>query len=131
MSVINQIPTERDVQRIAAEIDAATERVADVRRSIGRVIFGQTQVVDQALITILSAGHCLLFGVPGLPKPRLVGALGVVLGLGTRRIQFTPDLMPADILGSEVLDQAPDGTRSFRFVRGPVFAQLLMADEIN
>jgi MoxR-like ATPase len=82
-------------------------------------------------VTLLSGGHGLLVGVPGLAKTRLVETLGIVLGLDARRVQFTPDLMPSDILGSEVLDQAPDGTRSFRFIQGPIFAQLLMADEIN
>ena len=86
--------------------------------------------MDQTLITLLSGGHALLVGVPGLGKSRLVETLGVVLGLATKRVQFTPDLMPADIIGSEVLDDA-EGRRSFRFVPGPVFCQLLMADEIN
>ncbi len=113
-----------------AEIEALGARAAQVRAELGRVIFGQDEVVDQALITLLSGGHMLLVGVPGLGKSRLVESLGVVLGLATKRIQFTPDLMPADILGSEVLDEA-DGRRAFRFVPGPVFCQLLMADEIN
>ena len=94
------------------------------------MIFGQDEVVDQTLITLLSGGHVLLVGVPGLGKSRLVETLGVVLGLATKRVQFTPDLMPADIVGSEVLDET-DGRRTFRFVPGPVFCQLLMADEIN
>ena len=101
-----------------------------MRAAIGRVIFGQDEVVDQTLITLLSGGHVLLVGVPGLGKSRLVETLGIVLGLATKRVQFTPDLMPADIIGSEVLDEA-EGRRSFRFVPGPVFCQLLMADEIN
>ena len=101
-----------------------------MRAAIGRVIFGQDEVVDQTLITLLSGGHALLVGVPGLGKSRLVETLGIVLGLATKRVQFTPDLMPADIIGSEVLDEA-EGRRSFRFVPGPVFCQLLMADEIN
>jgi len=100
-------------------------------RAIEAVIFGQREVVEKALVTVLAGGHGLLVGVPGLAKTKLVETMGTVLGLDERRIQFTPDLMPSDIVGSEVLDQAPDGTRSFRFVRGPVFAQLLMADEIN
>ncbi len=114
----------------AAAIEALGARVAAVRASIGRVIFGQDEVVDQTLITLLSGGHVLLVGVPGLGKSRLVETLGVVLGLATKRVQFTPDLMPPDITGSEVLDEA-DGRRSFRFIPGPVFCQLLMADEIN
>ncbi|HVB69723.1 MAG TPA: MoxR family ATPase [Acetobacteraceae bacterium] len=115
---------------ILAEVEALGARVANVRAAIGRVIFGQDEVVDQTLITLLSGGHVLLVGVPGLGKSRLVETLGVVLGLATKRVQFTPDLMPADIVGSEVLDEA-EGKRSFRFVPGPVFCQLLMADEIN
>jgi MoxR-like ATPase len=111
--------------------EAALDRITAARSSIEAIIFGQGQVVEQALITLLSGGHGLLIGVPGLAKTKLVETLGVVLGLQTRRVQFTPDLMPADILGSEVLEEASDRRRSFRFVRGPIFAQLLMADEIN
>jgi MoxR-like ATPase len=105
--------------------------MAEARAAIGRVIFGQGRVIDESLITLLSGGHALLIGVPGLAKTRLVQTLGIVLGLEDKRVQFTPDLMPADILGSEVLEEAPSGARNFRFVKGPVFCQLLMADEIN
>jgi MoxR-like ATPase len=87
--------------------------------------------VEHALVTVLSGGHALLVGVPGLAKTKLVATMGVVLGLDARRIQFTPDLMPSDILGSEVLEESPGGKRNFRFISGPIFAQLLMADEIN
>ena len=118
-------------EAIIGEVEALSARIADIRAEIGRVIFGQQEVVDQTLITLLSGGHVLLVGVPGLGKTKLVETLGTVLGLATKRVQFTPDLMPADILGSEVLDEGTDGRRSFRFVRGPVFCQLLMADEIN
>jgi MoxR-like ATPase len=111
--------------------EAALERVAAARSSIGTVIFGQAQVVEEALVTLLAGGHGLLVGVPGLAKTKLVDTLGAVLGLNARRVQFTPDLMPADILGSEILEETPDHRRSFRFVQGPIFAQLLMADEIN
>jgi MoxR-like ATPase len=119
-----------DPAAVLAATEALGARVVQVRSAIGRVIFGQQEVIDQTLITLLSGGHVLLVGVPGLGKSRLVETLGVVLGLATKRIQFTPDLMPADIVGSEVLDET-DGRRSFRFVPGPVFCQLLMADEIN
>ena len=117
--------------KLAAEIDALGHRLRGVRDSIGRVIFGQEQVVDQTLITLLSGGHALLIGVPGLAKTRLVEILGTVFGLEDKRVQCTPDLMPADILGSEVLEEREDGRRSFRFIPGPVFCQVLMADEIN
>jgi MoxR-like ATPase len=116
---------------IVAEADAAFDRVKAARAAVGRVIFGQDQVVEQALVTLLSGGHGLLVGVPGLAKTKLVETLATVLGLSERRVQFTPDLMPSDILGSEVLEQAADGSRAFRFLKGPVFAQLVMADEIN
>ncbi|GLK76865.1 ATPase AAA [Methylopila jiangsuensis] len=123
----------------ATDLDAAVVRgaeaigahVAAARAAIGQVIFGQEQVVDRALLTILCGGHALLVGVPGLAKTKLVEALGTVLGLDARRVQFTPDLMPSDILGSEVLEEDEHGRRSFRFLSGPIFAQLLMADEIN
>ncbi|HXP31349.1 MAG TPA: MoxR family ATPase [Stellaceae bacterium] len=101
------------------------------KAAIGTVIFGQDNVIEEALVTILSGGHALLLGVPGLAKTKLVETMGTVLGLDARRIQFTPDLMPSDILGTEVLEESPTGKRSFRFLPGPVFAQLLMADEIN
>jgi MoxR-like ATPase len=116
---------------LSKDIDRIGHLLADVRAGIGRVIFGQHQVIDETLITLLAGGHALLIGVPGLAKTRLVQTLGTVLGLDNKRVQFTPDLMPADILGSEVLEETETGKRSFRFIRGPVFCQLLMADEIN
>ncbi|WP_395698266.1 AAA family ATPase [Methylocella sp.] len=111
--------------------EAALDRIGAARAAIETVIFGQARVVEEALATLLAGGHGLLVGVPGLAKTRLVETLGTVLGLDGRRVQFTPDLMPADILGSEVLEESADHKRSFRFVKGPIFAQLLMADEIN
>ena len=116
---------------LVAEVEALGERLSLVRERIGEVIFGQHEVVEQALITLLSGGHALLIGVPGLAKTRLVETLGTILSLDDKRIQCTPDLMPADILGSEVLEESETGRRSFRFISGPVFCQLLMADEIN
>jgi MoxR-like ATPase len=113
----------------AAETSASHIRAA--RNAIGAVIFGQERVIDSALVTVLSGGHALLVGVPGLAKTKLVDTMGTALGLDARRVQFTPDLMPSDILGAEVLEEGANGTRSFRFIAGPVFAQLLMADEIN
>ncbi|BAE52965.1 AAA family ATPase [Paramagnetospirillum magneticum] len=113
------------------EIAALESRLSEARAAIGRVIFGQDEVIDQSLITLLAGGHALLIGLPGLAKTRLVHTLGIVLGLDDKRVQFTPDLMPADILGSEVLEEGAGGARAFRFIQGPVFCQLLMADEIN
>ena len=112
-------------------VDKLGKRIIDARSGIGRVIFGQEKVVEETLITLLAGGHVLLIGVPGLGKTKLVETLGTVFGLDDRRVQFTPDLMPADILGSEVLEESDKGRRSFRFINGPVFCQLLMADEIN
>ncbi|OAN55129.1 AAA family ATPase [Magnetospirillum moscoviense] len=112
-------------------LETTAARMAEARAAIGRVIFGQDRVIDETLITLLAGGHALLIGVPGLAKTRLVQTLGITLGLTDKRVQFTPDLMPADILGSEVLEQAAGGARAFRFLKGPVFCQLLMADEIN
>lgn len=120
-----------DDARLVNEIEALAARLADARASVDRRFVGQDDVVEQVLAAILSGGHALLVGQPGLGKTMLVDTLGTVMGLDTARIQFTPDLMPADILGSEVLDVREDGTRAFRFIQGPVFTQLLMADEIN
>src|SRR5580692_293053 len=118
-------------EAVARSAEAALEKIAAARSAIGKVIFGQDRVVEQTLVTLLSGGHGLLIGVPGLAKTKLVETLGIVCGLDARRVQFTPDLMPSDILGSEVLEEASDRSRSFRFIKGPIFAQLLMADEIN
>ncbi|MDB5543863.1 MAG: uncharacterized protein JWO64_1012, partial [Hyphomicrobiales bacterium] len=116
---------------VARSAEHALERVAAARTAIGAVIFGQEKVVEEALVTLIAGGHGLLVGVPGLAKTKLVETLGTVLGLDARRVQFTPDLMPSDILGSEILEEGSDRSRAFRFVKGPIFAQLLMADEIN
>ncbi|TLP68810.1 MoxR family ATPase [Parasedimentitalea maritima] len=113
------------------EIEALQKKLQQARDSITRQFIGQERVVDLTLSTLLCGGHGLLIGLPGLGKTLLVETLSTVMGLDGNRIQFTPDLMPADILGSEVLDTDTDGHRSFRFVPGPVFCQLLMADEIN
>ena len=102
-----------------------------IKTETGKVIFGQNKVVDQTLITLMSGGHVLLIGVPGLAKTLLVTTLAKVLGLTSNRIQCTPDLMPADVIGSEVLEEDGKGSRSFRFIKGPVFTQFLMVDEIN
>ena len=118
----------RDAEALAEELGA---KLAQARDALSNYVFGQRTVIEQVLITLLSGGHGLLIGVPGLAKTRLVDTLGTVLGMDTKRIQFTPDLMPGDIVGTEVLEESEEGRRSFRFIKGPVFCQLLMADEIN
>ena len=116
---------------VIAQAEAATETLKQARTALSDVIFGQETILDHTLTTILAGGHALIVGVPGLAKTKLVETMGTVLGLAEQRIQFTPDLMPSDILGSEVMEETPDHRRAFRFLKGPVFAQLLMADEIN
>jgi MoxR-like ATPase len=128
---MSEVAETQDPAALVAEVEALGNRLARVRESVARVIFGQDLVVERVLITLLSGGHVLLVGVPGLGKTKLVDTLGTVLGLDPRRVQFTPDLMPADILGSEVLEEDTHGKRAFRFIKGPIFCQLLMADEIN
>jgi MoxR-like ATPase len=116
---------------IVRQAESTGAQVAAAKTAIGNVIFGQEKVVEQALITVLCGGHALLVGLPGLAKTKLVETMGIVLGLDAKRIQFTPDLMPSDIVGSEVLEENAVGKRTFRFINGPIFCQLLMADEIN
>lgn len=118
-------------RQIIADMEAMTEKLGKTRTAVGKVIFGQDEVIELALTAVLGGGHALLVGAPGLAKTKLAITLGKVLGLAEKRVQFTPDLMPADILGSEVLEEDAAGRRQFRFVPGPVFCQLLMADEIN
>jgi MoxR-like ATPase len=131
MGVMKTTDGAADERAIIAAAEKALGEIALIRKEVGKVIFGQENVVEQTLLAVLSGGHALLVGVPGLAKTKLVSTLGTVLGLNSSRIQFTPDLMPSDILGSEVMDQDENGRRSFRFVPGPIFTQLLMADEIN
>src|SRR5438552_1041417 len=131
MAVATSEVIERLDDAIVRQAETTAAQVATAKAAIGNVIFGQERVVEQALMTVLSGGHALLVGVPGLAKTKLVETMGIVLGLEARRIQFTPDLMPSDILGSEVLEESPGAKRTFPFIRGPIFAQLLMADEIN
>ena len=116
---------------LVVEIEALENKLQEAKSSITRRFIGQERVVDLTLTALLCGGHALLIGLPGLGKTRLVETLSTVMGLHGNRIQFTPDLMPADILGSEVLDTADDGSRHFRFIPGPIFCELLMADEIN
>src|SRR5580698_2178454 len=119
------------IEKAPARLEKTARIFSDVRAQLGDVIFGQDAVIEQSLVTLLAGGHGLLIGVPGLAKTKLVETLAIVLGLDTSRIQFTPDLMPTDITGSEVMEESASGSRAFRFIQGPVFTQLLMADEIN
>jgi MoxR-like ATPase len=111
-------------------LSALLSKIARIRGEIGRVIVGQDKIVEEMLVALLCQGHCLIVGVPGLAKTLLVSTLGRILGLTFHRIQFTPDLMPMDIIGSEIL-QEREGQRGFEFHKGPVFANLILADEIN
>lgn len=120
-----------DPDTLVAEIEALGAKLGEAKASIAQRIIGQDAVVDLALAAMLSGGHALLMGLPGMGKTLLVDTLSTVMGLSANRVQFTPDLMPADILGSEVLETSDDGSRNFRFIEGPIFCQLLMADEIN
>ena len=120
-----------DAENLVAEIEQLGEKLGQARSSISKRFIGQQKVVDLTLSALICGGHAVLIGLPGLGKTRLVDTLSTVMGLDGNRIQFTPDLMPADILGSEVLDTSADGNRSFKFIEGPIFCQLLMADEIN
>ena len=117
--------------KILDQLEATAAKLVKAQQSVATVIFGQDEVINLALSAILGGGHALVVGAPGLAKTKLAITLGRVLGLDEKRIQFTPDLMPADILGAEVLQETTKGERSFRFIPGPVFSQLLMADEIN
>ncbi len=120
-----------DTESLVPEIEALGAKMIAAKESISKRFIGQEKVVELVLSSLVCGGHALLIGLPGLGKTRLVDTLSTVMGLDGNRIQFTPDLMPADILGSEVLETAKDGGRAFRFIEGPVFCQLLMADEIN
>src|SRR5689334_23353383 len=131
MAVASGDGVEKLEDMIVRSAEMTSTHIAAAKAAIGAVIFGQELVVERTLITVLCGGHGMLVGVPGLAKTKLVETMGIVLGLEERRIQFTPDLMPSDILGSEVLEESPGGKRSFRFIPGPIFGQLLMADEIN
>jgi MoxR-like ATPase len=109
------------------KLDQFVQHINALKQEIHKVIIGQDEVVDQVLISMFSRGHCLLVGVPGLAKTLLINTIAQSLGLGFSRIQFTPDLMPSDIIGSEILDE----TRNFKFIKGPLFSNMILADEIN
>jgi len=114
-----------------AERDMLVEKVRQVKAEVGKVIVGQEQIIEQVLMAIATGGHCLMMGVPGLAKTLLVSTLSKVLDLSFKRIQFTPDLLPSDITGSDIISEQPDGSRRFVFMEGPLFANMVLADEIN
>lgn len=118
-------------QALIQQFDEISVKFTRARKALGQVVFGQEEVIDLTLATLAAGGHGLLVGAPGLAKTLLVTSIADLLGLSAKRVQFTPDLMPGDVLGSEVLEETTDGKREFRFIPGPVFCQLLMADEIN
>ena len=116
---------------ILRKFDEISVKFGRARAALGKVVFGQDEVIDLTLATLAAGGHGLLVGAPGLAKTLLVTSIAEIMGLSAKRVQFTPDLMPGDVLGSEVLEESADGKREFRFIPGPIFCQLLMADEIN
>ena len=118
-------------ERIADYLSQFATARTQMTEQLGRVVIGQAEVIEQILAAIFTRGHCLLVGVPGLAKTLMVSSLAQVLDIGFKRIQFTPDLMPSDITGTMVLDENEQGRREFRFVRGPIFANIVLADEIN
>ena len=125
-------PPPIESQNDPADATALVTACEKIREQVGRVVVGQDAVIEQLLIAILARGHCLLEGVPGLAKTLMVHTLADSMDLSFRRIQFTPDLMPGDITGTEIIQEDPDtGRRNFVFERGPVFTQMLLADEIN
>ena len=128
---VNPLMAENASADLIAAFEETSARFAAVREALGAVIFGQEEVVDLTLATLAAGGHGLLVGAPGLAKTLLVTSIAQILGLSAKRVQFTPDLMPGDVLGSEVLEESASGQRAFRFIPGPIFCQLLMADEIN
>ena len=123
--------SEKDVSKIKYKFNDLHKNIMSVRSEINNLVFGQEEVIDQILISLLSNGHALLIGLPGLAKTRIVSFLGIILGLESKRVQFTPDLMPADILGSEILEDSTNSKKWFKFIKGPIFSKLLLADEIN
>src|ERR1700674_5262508 len=102
-----------------------------IERELSKVIIGQKEATHQLLISLFAGGHCLITGAPGLAKTLLVRSIAQIFELEFKRIQFTPDLMPADITGTEILEQTPDGRRQMQFVKGPIFGNVILADEIN
>ena len=124
-------PSLKDIEEVKKDFTIANKKLSSVKNEINNLVFGQNLVIDQILISILAEGHALIIGLPGLAKTRIVSFLSIILGFETKRVQFTPDLMPSDILGSEILEENAKPGKDFRFIEGPIFSQLLLADEIN
>lgn len=124
-------PSLKDIEEVKKDFNIANKKLSSVKNEINNLVFGQNLVIDQILISILAEGHALIIGLPGLAKTRIVSFLSIILGFATKRVQFTPDLMPSDILGSEILEENAKSGKDFRFIEGPIFSQLLLADEIN
>ena len=124
-------PSLKDIEEVKKDFTIANKKLSSVKNEINNLVFGQNRVIDQILISILAEGHALIIGLPGLAKTRIVSFLSIILGFATKRVQFTPDLMPSDILGSEILEENAKSGKDFRFIEGPIFSQLLLADEIN
>ena len=124
-------PSLKDIEEVKKDFTIANKKLSFVKNEINNLVFGQNLVIDQILISILAEGHALIIGLPGLAKTRIVSFLSIILGFATKRVQFTPDLMPSDILGSEILEENAKSGKDFRFIEGPIFSQLLLADEIN
>ena len=124
-------PSLKDIEEVKKDFTIANEKLYSVKNEINNLVYGQNLVIDQILISILAEGHALIIGLPGLAKTRIVSFLSIILGFATKRVQFTPDLMPSDILGSEILEENAKSGKDFRFIEGPIFSQLLLADEIN
>ena len=124
-------PSLKDIEEVKKDFTIANQKLSSVKNEINNLVYGQNLVIDQILISILAEGHALIIGLPGLAKTRIVSFLSIILGFATKRVQFTPDLMPSDILGSEILEENAKSGKDFRFIEGPIFSQLLLADEIN
>jgi len=124
-------PSLKDIEEVKKDFNIANKKLSSVKNEINNLVYGQNLVIEQILISILAEGHALIIGLPGLAKTRIVSFLSIILGFATKRVQFTPDLMPSDILGSEILEENAKSGKNFRFIEGPIFSQLLLADEIN
>ena len=128
---MNTLSNKQKSENIEKSVSVFQEKITNVNSEINKLVFGQENVIEQIVISLLCGGHALIIGLPGLAKTRIVNFLGIILGLETKRVQFTPDLMPGDILGTEILDEMNKNDNYFKFIKGPVFCQLLLADEIN